>query len=178
MLITSDYARENARLHEVDPTYGAEGYLWGYLIAGIAAIEQCESILDYGCGKGTLGRRLKQLPRGPGVREYDPGIAGKDAAPEPADLVACLDVMEHIEPQFVDAVIDDLARVTRKRLFVVISTKLSKRTMADGRDTHLSLHDDAWWSAAFTRHGFAVRRVWNTGLRLWVALLDPPVHAC
>lgn len=174
MLITPRYAAEQARLHATDPKFGAEGYRWKYFIAGIAVLEGCRSILDYGCGKGTLAKHL----RGAGlkVEEYDPGITGKDLAPEPCDLVVCLDVMEHIEPACLDDVFADLARVTRQHLFVVVSTKLSKRIMADGRDTHISLHDDAWWATAFSDRGFKIRRTWNTGLRLWVALLGGPAE--
>ncbi len=179
VLITPKYASEQRRLHSVDPMFGAEGYQWGYLIAGIAVIERCTSILDYGCGKGSLKGLLGPANIEIGdydlaLREYDPGVPGKDAAPEPADLVACLDVMEHIEPQCMDAVFADLARVSRKLLFAVVSTKLSKRIMADGRDTHVSLHDDAWWAKAFTDRGFNIKRTWNTGLKLWVALMEPP----
>lgn len=175
-LITPEYAREQARLHAVDAKFGAEGYLWGYLVAGIARVEGCESVLDYGCGKGTLAKYLQRIVP---VQEYDPGVPGKDTPPaEPSDLVACLDVLEHVEPDCVDDVIRDLARLVGKRLFVVISTKPSKRLMADGRDTHLSLHDDAWWSKAFVDRGFRVDRVWNTGLRLWVALMSPMERAC
>lgn len=170
--ITQAYARENARLHSVDPMFGAEGYLWAYHVAGIALIEDCRSILDYGCGKGSLKKELARTRLH--IEEYDPGIPGKDAAPLSHDLVVALDVLEHIEPDYLDAVMKDLAILSRKVLFVVISTKLSKRIMADGRDTHLSLHDDQWWSRKFIGSGFKIRRTWNTGLRLWVALMDVP----
>jgi hypothetical protein len=172
VLITPAYARENARLHEVDPMFGAEGYLWAYLIAGIAMLEDCRSVLDYGCGKGTLAKELAGTKLH--VDEYDPGIPGKDGWPLSCDLVVALDVLEHIEPDCLDAVFKDLRTLSRKALFVVISTKLSKRKMADGRDTHLSLHDDAWWLQAFVARKWKIKRTWNTGLRLWVALLVPP----
>jgi hypothetical protein len=173
VLITPAYARENARLHTVDPTYGVEGHLWAYLIAGIARLENCRSVLDYGCGKGTLAKALAGTDLC--VTEYDPGIPGKDSPPvEQSDLVVALDVMEHIEPGCFDAVMGDLARLTGNLLFVVAVTKPSKRIMADGRDTHLTLRDDAWWRAEFTKRGFAIRRVWNTGLRSWVALMQAP----
>lgn len=177
MLITDDYARENARLHAVDAKYGAEGYLWAYHVAGIALMEDCDTILDYGCGKGTLVKVLRERVRF-GLREYDPGVPGKDNRPAPADLVVALDVLEHIEPDFVGDVINDLAKLAQKKLFVVVSTKPSKRIMSDGRDTHLSLHDDAWWHQRFIDRGFTVERVWNTGLRLWVALFSPPGCKC
>lgn len=186
LLITPEYQRENARLHSVDPMFGAEGYLWAYHVAGIAIVEECISILDYGCGKGTLGKVLRDVcfDAGEGghqfcfhVREYDPGFPGKEWEPSRADLVVALDVMEHIEPDCVDDVVRDLARLAQKKLFVVVSTKLSKRKLADGRDTHVSLHDGNWWALAFRKGGFKIDRVWNTGLQLWVALLSPPVRA-
>ncbi len=172
MLITPSYAREQARLHSVDPIFGADGYLWADLIAGIASMEGCRSVLDYGCGKGTLAKEL--APTRLHVDEYDPGIPGKDRIPLSCDLVVALDVLEHIEPDCLDDVIKDLRVLARIALFVVISTKLSKRKMADGRDTHLSLHDDAWWIGKF-RHSrmFDIKRTWNTGLRLWIALMVP-----
>ncbi len=172
--ITPAYAQEQARLHAIDPMFGAEGYLWAYLIAGIASVEGCWTVLDYGCGKGTLAKELAPALNVVNVDEYDPGIAGKNAPPSPSDLVVCLDVLEHIEPDCLDAVLNDLGRLSEKLLFVVISTKLSKRIMADGRDTHLSLHDGPWWADKFSERGFTVKRTWNTGLRLWVALLVPP----
>lgn len=165
--ITPAYAREQARLHSVDPMFGAEGYLWAYLIAGIATLEGCKSVLDYGCGKGTLAKALTGFR----VEEYDPGIPGKDGPPVRCDLVVALDVLEHIEPDCLDAVLRQIAELSSGVVFVVISTKLSKRLMADGRDTHLSLHDDAWWASKVTASGFKIKRTWNTGLRLWVALL-------
>jgi hypothetical protein len=177
LLITPDYARENARLHAVDAVYGSEGHLWAYLIAGIARIERCGSILDYGCGKGTLAKALAGVEVE--VVEYDPAVPGKDKSPsEACDLVVCLDVMEHIEPDCLDDVIADLARLARKSLFVVIATKPSKRRLADGRDTHLILRDDPWWLSQFTARGFAIRRVWATGLRSLIVLMNPPRKSC
>lgn len=175
-LITEAYACENRRLHSVDPKFGAEGYLWAYHVAGIARLHGCETILDYGSGKGTLTKELTR--NGFKCAEYDPGFPGKEAPPASADLVACLDVLEHVEPDCVGDVINHLARLAELKLFVVVSTKPSKRLMADGRDTHISLHDDAWWHQKFLDHGFRVVRVFNTGLRLWVALLNPPERPC
>lgn len=168
---TDSYAKEQRRIHETQAAYGSRGFNWSYLIAGIAQIEGCASILDYGCGKGTIGKAFREAGLN-SVTDYDPAIPGKDAPAKPADLVVAVDVMEHIEPECLPAVMADLARVTRKIIFVAVSTIPSKRTMSDGRNTHLIVRDDAFWRGQFETAGFRMRRVWKTGLPEWVAMLN------
>lgn len=182
MLITPGYVQEQHRLH-ADPDYGSGSHRHAYLVAGIALIENCTSILDYGCGKGTIAKELERvMPSNFGtlpfdLAEYDPGVPGKEKHPEPADLVTCLDVMEHVEPECLFDVIGDLARLTRKKLFVDISTKFTKsRWLSDGRNSHLIVRDDLFWTRKFRKHGFTIVRTWNTGVRAWVALMDPPAR--
>ena len=175
MLITPGYVAEQHRLH-TDPAYGSGSHRHAYLVAGIACIEGCRTILDYGAGKGTL---KTELLRGgmavPLIAEYDPGVPGKEVRPEPADLVTCLDVMEHVEPECLFAVLRDLVRVTRKKLFVDVALKYTKsRWLSDGRNSHLIVRDEAFWDGKFTKHGFKIVRTWNTGVRAWVALMNPP----
>lgn len=176
MLFTEAYAAEQRKMHEEQAAYGSRGFYWAYLAAGIAGLEGCKSILDYGCGKGTIGKSFREAGFHI-VRDYDPAIPGKDRKAVPSDLVVCVDVMEHIEPECLAAVMADLVRVTQKILFVAISTIPSKRTMSDGRNTHLIVKDNAWWRALFEGAGFKVRRVWKTGLQEWVCMMNAPGNA-
>lgn len=168
-LISPWYAGEQARLHD-GSAYGSRGFNWGFLVAGISVIEGCKSILDYGCGKGTLGRTLGDA--GLDVRSYDPGVLQFAAVPKPADLVVSVDVLEHIEPECLGDVLDHLAFLTRKILFVAISTRSAKRHLSDGRNTHLIIEDGPWWRERFETRGFRVRRVWDTAIPEWVAMLQ------
>lgn len=170
VLFSRDYIREQGLLHQQD-AYGSRGYNWGYLIAGIALIEDCRTILDYGCGKGTLVNTL----RGEGrldARGYDPAVDKFSDPPTPADLVAAVDVMEHIEPDCLNEVLAHIEKLTRKVLFVAISTRPAKRFLSDGRNTHLIVQDGSWWRPKFEAHGFVVRRVWQTGIPEWVCLMQ------
>jgi len=167
-LYTPEYIALQAQLHE-QPAYGSRGYYWAYLIAGIAYCEGCKSVLDYGCGKGTIGKtlaRTKLLYQG-----YDPAIEQFAGRPSPADLVVCCDVMEHIEHDCLASVVYHIRKLTKKLLFVAISTRPSKRWMADGRNTHLIVEADDWWRDLFQVNLFEVRREWKTGLQEWVALM-------
>lgn len=141
-LISADYARLNADLHRTNPNYGASSARHAGIIRSTAERYGCKSVLDYGCGKGAL---KPALGFSLDVREYDPAIEGKDQRPDPADLVVCTDVLEHIEPECIDAVLNDLKRVTAKAGFFIVSTVPSKKTLADGRNAHLLVRPYDWW---------------------------------
>ena len=140
MLISEAYREQNAQLHS-SPRYGVGGAKWASWAITIAHRENCASILDYGCGKGEFKKSIQAWD----VLEYDPAIPGKGLA-QTADLVVCTDVLEHIEPEYLDSVLDHLKSVTGKILLFCISNKLAKtHTLPDGRNPHLSFHDSEWW---------------------------------
>ena len=179
MLITQKYLEEQRRLHAEDQEYACNSGKWAYLVTGIALIERCVTVFDYGCGKGELAKEIKRIrpPLPFTVLEYDPAVEGKDRLTNTADLVTCLDVMEHIEPECLHEVMLDLVVATKKLLFVVISCKFTKRRwLSDGRNSHLIVNPGEWWHQEFAKYGFEVKRTWNTGVKEWVALMDPP-HA-
>lgn len=142
MLITEAYRAQNAALHESREDYGTSGAHVAPMVRDLLAAFPGSSVLDYGCGKRTLEAAL-----GFSIRNYDPAIPGLDAAPEPAGLVVCSDVLEHIEPECLDAVLDDLRRLTLKAAVLVVDLEPAKKFLADGRNAHLILEDDAWWLA-------------------------------
>jgi 2-polyprenyl-3-methyl-5-hydroxy-6-metoxy-1,4-benzoquinol methylase len=68
--------------------------------------------------------------------------------PEPADFVICNDVLEHVEPECVDAVLDHLAALVRRVGLIGIATKYAlSHQLPDGRNPHLSVHSGEWWQA-------------------------------
>lgn len=139
-LISDAYKALNRKLHEDRADYGCRGHNYADVVARIRKASECDSVLDYGCGKGRLARALP-FP----IWEYDPAIPGKDHPPRPADLVMCTDVLEHIEPEYIDEVIADLARATKKVVFIVISMATAQKVLPDGRNTHLIVEKKEWW---------------------------------
>ena len=112
------------------------------IIRSLAKKHNARHILDYGCGKCDLWQALhKEIE----VHNFDPALPGLDARPEPADVVACIDVLEHVEPEYLDNVLTDLARVTLRTALITIATRPALKLLADGTNPHRILEDSRWW---------------------------------
>ena len=146
-VISNDYVELNRQLHESSHEYGTYSFRHAKTVIKLKESLNTSSVLDYGCGKGTLGQRLP-FP----IWEYDPAIPGKDKAPRPADLVTCFDVLEHIEPEYLDNVLKDLARCVLKIGYFTINMAPSSKTLADGRNAHLIQKDEAWWKEKLSEY--------------------------
>jgi len=106
-------------------------------------------LLDYGCGSQTnLAKHLK-VNRKLMYQAYDPGVPRFSKPPVPAQMVACIDVLEHIEPELIDNVLDDLKRLTEGILFATVCTCAAKKTLSDGRNAHLIQQPMPWWLPKF-----------------------------
>jgi len=149
VLISDEYRRMQQALHE-NPDYGSASVHYAPLVAGVARRHQAREILDYGAGKGRLAGELEWLLPWPvSVRRYDPGVPEWSAPPQPCDFVTCIDVLEHIEPDLLDNVLDDLRRVTRRIGFFTVHTGPAVKVLPDGRNAHLIQEPARWWLPRF-----------------------------
>jgi hypothetical protein len=167
-LISTAYAALNAKLHQEVVTYGVGGRKHADVVRKLATTLATTSVLDYGCGKGELAKALP-FP----IWEYDPAIPGKEQSPRPADLVVCTDVLEHVEPDKLGPVLDDLRRCTRRLGFFTIHMGPAGKTYADGRNTHLIQRKKPWWTQHLARH-FRVHKTWTVGITLYVLVSPRP----
>lgn len=143
LTISDEYRALNRKLHADVPSYGTgQSSKRHYAtIANFAKSLDAASILDFGCGKGAFGKAYPHLL----VMGYDPSIEGLDAAPDPADFVICTDVLEHIEPDLLDSVLDDLQRCAVKAVFLTVNMLPAEKFLADGRNAHLIQKPVQWW---------------------------------
>lgn len=145
MLISPEYTALNRELH-AHGKYGLSGFKWAMPVDKLARTHRVSTVLDYGAGQGTLKIGLEKFAPLPySILEYDPAIEGKEEKPSRADFVVCGDVLEHIEPDCLYAVLDDLASIARKMVFLVVSTVPAMKTLADGRNAHLIVESSEWW---------------------------------
>lgn len=140
-LISESYREQNRKLHEVG-NYGISGHKHAKDVVKIAKYLGTRDILDYGCGQRTLEKALRFK-----INNYDPCIVGLDQEPKPAALVVCGDVLEHIEPEYLDNVLDDIQRVTLNTCYLVIATRPAKKILSDGRNAHLIQEGFGWWAS-------------------------------
>ena len=169
-MISAAYKELNAELHKADDSYGASGFKFVSQVAQVAKAFGISEILDYGCGKGLLSANM---PGGLVVTNYDPCIEKYARPPSPHPMVTCTDVMEHIEPEHLDAVLDDLQRLTQRILYCTIATRPAIKTLPDGRNTHLIVQPLQWWLPKLWDR-FRLSQVVNMGDKELVVICEVP----
>lgn len=139
-LISNEYRKLNENLHNKNLTYGTSGHLYADHILTLSTKMNTKDILDYGCGKCTLSNNLPFS-----INLYDPAIRKFSDDPAAADIVACTDVMEHVEPDLLDNVLTHIKSKTKRIVYFAISTRPAQKTLEDGRNAHLIVEGSLFW---------------------------------
>jgi len=166
--ISTDYAAMQKELHK-NPDYGVASIGHAPIVKTILEFSGSKSISDYGAGKQNLKRALHDLgkrdfeyyPYDPAFPEYGP--------PRPADLVCCIDVLEHIEPDYLSAVLAELGSITRQFGFFSIATRPAKKLLSDGRNAHLIQKPSSWWLPKLCEL-FEIARLQRTADGFWICV--------
>jgi hypothetical protein len=149
--ISEEYRALQQELHK-NPNYGVASLSFAPVVKQIMAQCGARSLSDYGAGKCNLRLGLQQngltgfeyYPFDPAFPEYGP--------PRPADLVCCIDVLEHIEEPYLDSVLLDLKDVTHKVGFFSVHVGAAVKFLADGRNAHLIQKPSSWWLPRLCQH--------------------------
>jgi len=105
-----------------------------------------KTALDYGCGKGAILAHLKDLYPDTQWVGYDPAVSMFAVQLKNTfDCVFCNDVLEHIEPHYLDAVLSDIFRLAERNVWLRIDTKPARKKLIDGRNAHLIIENKDWW---------------------------------
>lgn len=142
-MISDGYRKEQQLLH-INPDYGVASKVYAPLVSQMIARLGVSELLDYGAGKGRLMEALK-VPHKLTVQCYDPAIPEWSEPAVPMQMCACIDVLEHVEPEHLDSVLDDLKRVTGVVGFFSVHTEPAEKTLSDGRNAHLIQQPPEWW---------------------------------
>ncbi|MCP9817767.1 hypothetical protein KBY76_14010 [Synechococcus sp. GreenBA-s] len=149
--ISESYRQQQQTLHR-NPNYGVASLQFAPIVATIMTSCNIETLSDYGAGKQHLLHGLADnaiIPES--YTAYDPAFP-EYGQPMAAQLVCCIDVLEHIEPMYLDAVLEELARITVNIGFFTIHRGPAAKTLEDGRNAHLIQAPISWWLARLVRH--------------------------
>ena len=147
MLITEEYRELNKQLHKDDDTFGVTSRKYTDSILDMCNSINDQDVLDYGCGKAELAKLIPFK-----IQSYDPCIEKFSNRPKPANIVACIDVLEHIEPECLDDVLEDIQNLTKKAIFLTVATAEALKKLPDGRNAHLIVQDYTKWLPKLWEH--------------------------
>jgi len=147
--ITDTYLEQQRKLHE-NPNYGIASLSFAPIVADFMRQTGCTSVSDYGAGKKRLLEGLREAGIEPSSYfPYDP-VFPEYGEPKSADLVCCIDVLEHIEPELIDIVILELSKITSNLGFFSIHMGPAGKILSDGRNAHLIQKPSSWWLKKLT----------------------------
>jgi len=164
--ISDAYLAQQRTLHQ-NPDYGVASIHYAPIVKQMIEQMGIKSISDYGAGKCNLRRRLNEL----GVRDfeyfpYDP-VFPEYGPPRPAQLVCCIDVLEHVEEPYLDTVLLDLKDITQTIGLFTVSTRPALKVLPDGRNAHLILKPTSWWLPKFCQH-FEIQHLGRSPDGFWI----------
>lgn len=162
MLISPQYQKQQEALHtDKRINYGTTAEKYGETVSEMVNLMEVNTLLDYGSGHNKSLLKTLKPSRECKVQCYDPGVPELSELPKPAELVVCIDVLEHIEPEFIDDVLDHLEELAQKFLFATVHTGPAGKVLPDGRNAHLIQKPAEWWlpkiMERFTLKGFNMR---------------------
>lgn len=157
-LYSAKYAEMLKEMHASKEGWGGSGRRQAVTVLKYAENIKTPRILDYGCGQGTLKKALQVLGCKLDIMEYDPGVRGKEKLPKPSELVVCTDVLEHIEPDKLDAVLKHIYNLTKKSAYFLVATRPAGRQLPDGRNAHLIVQPPSYWVSKLINAGFTIDR--------------------
>ncbi len=108
--------------------------------------ENPASVLDFGCARGNLISQLKSDFPNISFFGYDPGVGEFEIFPN--SKIECLisnDVIEHIEPEFLDITLKKINNTFIKSARLVIACYPARKLLPDGRNSHLIVENKDWW---------------------------------
>lgn len=174
-VISDEYRKQQEEMHE-RYVYGVASKKYAPLVAEIINRLEIGHVLDYGCGKHmnllktfTEKQLLKNKLQYQG---YDPGVKDLADSPVPADMVCCIDVLEHIEPELLDNVLDHLASLTEAVAFITVHTGPAGKVLPDGRNAHLIQEPMEWWLPKLMQR-FELQTIQATGPQAFHVIAYP-----
>lgn len=145
-MITEEYKKILHELHSIKKFQ--ELNIWYDDIKNFISKEPLpQSVIDFGCAHGSLVENIKNdFPQIKCVDGYDPGVPEFEIKPAKTyDMLISTDVIEHIEPEFLNETLSYMESLYDKTAWIIIACYPAKKFLADGRNAHLIIETPEWW---------------------------------
>jgi len=142
--ISDEYLNTQIDLHQ-NSNYGTASISHAPNIKEILIDTGIKTLSDYGAGKKNLQKALYEIDHSDfQYFPYDP-VFPEYGDPKPAELVCCIDVMEHIEEMYLERILDELKSITLNLCYFSIATIPAKKILQNGQNAHLIQKPSRWW---------------------------------
>lgn len=141
MHASPEYVKQQEKLH-AKGNYGVTAQKYGQMVSQIIDKLELDTLLDYGCGSNLSLTKTLSPNRHVQYQGFDIGVPEYSEAPVPAEMVTCIDVLEHIEPEYLEGVLDHLESLTEVVLFASVH-------MGPAGNAHLTQQPPEWWLPKF-----------------------------
>ncbi len=126
------------------------------IIKNIIIKNQCESLIDYGCGKAKYYFEEFKTNKAsyPNLKNYwdikidlyDPCFEKYNTPPKSkADISIYIDVLEHIPEEDTDWVLREILLLTNKITFMNIACYPALALLPNGENAHINIKSYEWW---------------------------------
>lgn len=112
---------------------------------------QPKTLLDYGCGKGGVLSDIQSRYRQINCSGYDPAVMMFANEPNQVECVFSNDVLEHVEPEYLNQVLDHIDQLSTLYIWLRIDTVPARKRLSDGRNAHLILENQTWWTTQINK---------------------------
>jgi len=143
-----EYKKLQQKLHATG-TYGGTAPTSAGIINGIIKKLDIKHLLDYGCGSKLPLRGVLDPPGEFRYQAYDPMVDEYSDPPVPAEMVVVSDVLEHVEPEYIEQVLDHLEELTEVVIYATIHSGPAMKKLEDGRNAHILQKPLEWWVPKF-----------------------------
>lgn len=158
MSLSPEYHNLLKKMHSENPKWGREFRDRDIPNLMKEAIEgfNPKTILDFGCGKGVLVKKLQALYPNITVTGWDPYM--DSALPLTVDMIITTDVLEHVEPEHVVDTLKDLGQRSTLCHYHLVACYKAVAVLPDGRNAHLTVRTPDWWQEQFNVTGMGKYR--------------------
>lgn len=132
-------------LHTKDNHYGTTGGDYYDVICMVIDYLKPKTVLDYGCGKGILIKKLGEKYTNIKFYGYDPAIEGINKLElEKVDLIINTDVLEHIPEEEINNTIKEISKISQN-VFFGLHHALAYTTLANNENAHCTVKPVFWY---------------------------------